>query len=336
MYACASRPTGVCCWTACRSMSPVERWRRPWAAASALAWVPFPAPGGPKRMSRIRRETRVREPRPLRPGKQDNRTANAGRRTSSEGRRTFSPFDVPRSTFPVRRSPFDVRRSLRPDRPERLRVDGVRRGDGLDAVDLADDERAVEGVGHPGHADEDAEAEEGAREDGQPPPRPPPPRQHREPQQAQHRDRREGQREEPLRVGQRDEERGAGDGGQQEDEGAGERGALGRPLHPARPRLHGEDGGGHQEHEELEDDELEHARDGAYGGSAGAAGRRVTGVYGACSSFTSSTALNSSSSPVNRLARRSSPVFTPKPSAVLSATSNVSARVERASGTGGA
>src|SRR5690606_34239169 len=62
------------------------------------------AVGGPKRMSRIRRETRVREPRPLRPGKQDNRTANAGRRTSSEGRRTFSPFDVPRSTFPVRRS----------------------------------------------------------------------------------------------------------------------------------------------------------------------------------------------------------------------------------------
>ena len=36
--------------TAARSMSPVESWTIPRCSTSRLAWVPLPAPGGPRRM----------------------------------------------------------------------------------------------------------------------------------------------------------------------------------------------------------------------------------------------------------------------------------------------
>src|ERR1700674_3481399 len=48
-------------------MSPVEMCGTPYAWASSLAWVPFPAPGGPTRMRIIAELLRAparREPRP--------------------------------------------------------------------------------------------------------------------------------------------------------------------------------------------------------------------------------------------------------------------------------
>src|ERR1044072_7002800 len=48
--ALAWSPTGVPALTAARSMSPVESWTMPRSASRRLAWVPFPAPGGPNRM----------------------------------------------------------------------------------------------------------------------------------------------------------------------------------------------------------------------------------------------------------------------------------------------
>src|SRR5436189_4354917 len=48
----ASRPSGVPALTAARSMSPVEICGMPYFSRMKLAWVPFPAPGGPKRIRR--------------------------------------------------------------------------------------------------------------------------------------------------------------------------------------------------------------------------------------------------------------------------------------------
>src|SRR5690348_14566347 len=53
MYFFASRPSGVPCETLARKMSPVEIAGTPNRPATNLAWVPFPAPGGPIRMSLI-------------------------------------------------------------------------------------------------------------------------------------------------------------------------------------------------------------------------------------------------------------------------------------------
>src|ERR1700722_16267401 len=47
------RPTGVAALTAARNMSPVESWMIPYLSTSRCAWVPLPAPGGPRRISLI-------------------------------------------------------------------------------------------------------------------------------------------------------------------------------------------------------------------------------------------------------------------------------------------
>src|SRR6267143_5565092 len=49
--ALAFLPSGVPSAAALRRMSPVESWGIPNRAVSRLAWVPFPAPGGPRRMT---------------------------------------------------------------------------------------------------------------------------------------------------------------------------------------------------------------------------------------------------------------------------------------------
>ena len=49
----AASPNGVPAFTAPRSMSPVEICGMPYAWQIKLACVPFPAPGGPSRMSRM-------------------------------------------------------------------------------------------------------------------------------------------------------------------------------------------------------------------------------------------------------------------------------------------
>ena len=46
----AWRPSGVPAAISLRRSSPVERWQRLYFCTMALAWVPLPAPGGPKRM----------------------------------------------------------------------------------------------------------------------------------------------------------------------------------------------------------------------------------------------------------------------------------------------
>src|SRR5262249_47935699 len=51
MMSLARSPTGVAALTAARSMSPVESWTIPCLSTSRCACVPFPAPGGPSRMS---------------------------------------------------------------------------------------------------------------------------------------------------------------------------------------------------------------------------------------------------------------------------------------------
>src|SRR4029077_14086200 len=49
----ALRPTDVPAVTAARSISPVDSCRTPIRSTSRCAWVPFPAPGGPSRISLI-------------------------------------------------------------------------------------------------------------------------------------------------------------------------------------------------------------------------------------------------------------------------------------------
>src|ERR1700693_3568496 len=51
MIGSARRPASVFRVTASRSMSPVERCGTPSCLAMRLAWVPFPAPGGPKKIN---------------------------------------------------------------------------------------------------------------------------------------------------------------------------------------------------------------------------------------------------------------------------------------------
>ena len=50
MTAWAFLPTSVWALTAARSMSPVESWGIPRRFSILGPWVPFPAPGGPKRI----------------------------------------------------------------------------------------------------------------------------------------------------------------------------------------------------------------------------------------------------------------------------------------------
>src|SRR5437867_4695327 len=54
MYPFAFFPSSDRAVTLCRKMSPVETWGTPRYAASFVAWVPLPAPGGPRRTSRMR------------------------------------------------------------------------------------------------------------------------------------------------------------------------------------------------------------------------------------------------------------------------------------------
>src|SRR5438876_4134725 len=54
MYAFAFFPSSDRAVPLCRKMSPVETWGTPRYAASFVAWVPLPAPGGPRRTSRMR------------------------------------------------------------------------------------------------------------------------------------------------------------------------------------------------------------------------------------------------------------------------------------------
>src|SRR5699024_8339833 len=49
----ASMPRGVCALTAARNISPVAIWGMSKCLVIKLAWVPLPAPGGPKSISRI-------------------------------------------------------------------------------------------------------------------------------------------------------------------------------------------------------------------------------------------------------------------------------------------
>ena len=51
MYSWAFLPSGVPWETLARKMSPVEIAGMPKWSATILAWVPFPAPGGPIRIS---------------------------------------------------------------------------------------------------------------------------------------------------------------------------------------------------------------------------------------------------------------------------------------------
>src|SRR6476469_9793878 len=53
MYRLASIPSGVPSDTFARKLSPVEIAGIPKCSATNLAWVPFPAPGGPIMISRI-------------------------------------------------------------------------------------------------------------------------------------------------------------------------------------------------------------------------------------------------------------------------------------------
>src|SRR5579883_813510 len=52
-YSWALRPRSVPARTASRNMSPVEMCGSPWRVRKISAWVPFPAPGGPMKISRI-------------------------------------------------------------------------------------------------------------------------------------------------------------------------------------------------------------------------------------------------------------------------------------------
>lgn len=47
IYFLASRPSGVCSFTAARNISPVEIWGIPYLSINRSAWVPLPAPEGP-------------------------------------------------------------------------------------------------------------------------------------------------------------------------------------------------------------------------------------------------------------------------------------------------
>src|SRR2546428_13026187 len=58
MYAFAFFPRSVPCATLCRKMLPVEMCGTPRYAASLAAWVPLPAPGGPRRTSLMSRRER--------------------------------------------------------------------------------------------------------------------------------------------------------------------------------------------------------------------------------------------------------------------------------------
>src|SRR5712692_4752335 len=58
MYVFAFFPRSVPCATLCRKMLPVEMCGTPRYAASFAAWVPLPAPGGPRRTSLMSRRER--------------------------------------------------------------------------------------------------------------------------------------------------------------------------------------------------------------------------------------------------------------------------------------
>ena len=54
MIACTFLPSGVFAFIAARKISPVEICGMPYAAETAAAKVPFPAPGGPQKIKFIR------------------------------------------------------------------------------------------------------------------------------------------------------------------------------------------------------------------------------------------------------------------------------------------
>src|SRR3989442_2131752 len=58
MYAFAFFPRSVPCATLCRKMLPVDICGTPMYGASFAAWVPLPAPGGPRRTSLMSRRER--------------------------------------------------------------------------------------------------------------------------------------------------------------------------------------------------------------------------------------------------------------------------------------
>src|SRR3954453_15884069 len=68
MIPCTRGPNPVPSVTASRNMSPVETAGTPRRSESVWAWVPFPAPGGPKRTTRAPEEgsaTPPTDPAPL-------------------------------------------------------------------------------------------------------------------------------------------------------------------------------------------------------------------------------------------------------------------------------
>ncbi len=56
----AARPSGVPAFTAARSMSPVEICGIAYFRVMKVAWVPFPAPGPPSKIRRIRQPSEGR------------------------------------------------------------------------------------------------------------------------------------------------------------------------------------------------------------------------------------------------------------------------------------
>ncbi len=62
MMRLASRPSGVPAATASRSISPVAICGICHSPASSRAWVPLPAPGGPRKISRTRQLLRAKAP----------------------------------------------------------------------------------------------------------------------------------------------------------------------------------------------------------------------------------------------------------------------------------
>src|SRR3990172_5176708 len=54
MYSLARRPSSLWFWTASRNISPEAMWASDRRSARRFAWVPFPVPGGPSRITYTR------------------------------------------------------------------------------------------------------------------------------------------------------------------------------------------------------------------------------------------------------------------------------------------
>src|SRR5439155_16419649 len=78
MYAFAFFPRSVPCATLCRKMLPVEMCGTPRYAASFAAWVPLPAPGGPRSTSLMSRRERSQRSKEFGPPRSPGSCARPG------------------------------------------------------------------------------------------------------------------------------------------------------------------------------------------------------------------------------------------------------------------